>query len=43
MARDLFHNQVKTALIKEKWLITHDPYWVQISESVKLQIDLGMV
>lgn len=41
MARDLFHNQVKTALIKEHWRITDDPYWVQISEVIKLQIDLG--
>ncbi len=41
MARDLFHNQVKAALIKDNWLITHDPYDVQISEAVKLQIDLG--
>lgn len=41
MARDLFHNQVKTALIKQHWSITDDPYWVQISEVIKLQIDLG--
>jgi len=41
MARDLFHNQVKTALIKEHWNITDDPYWLQISEVIKLQIDLG--
>jgi XisH protein len=41
MARDLFHNQVKTAPVKEHWHITDDPYWVQISEVIKLQIDLG--
>jgi hypothetical protein len=41
MAKDLFHNQVKAALIKENWRITHDPFQVQISEAVKLQIDLG--
>jgi hypothetical protein len=41
MVKDLFHNQVKAALIKENWLITHDPFQVQISEAVKLQIDLG--
>ncbi|MGD1940190.1 MAG: XisH family protein [Leptolyngbyaceae cyanobacterium] len=41
MARDLFHNQVKTALIKEQWQITHDPFSIQISEVVKVQIDLG--
>lgn len=26
MARDIFHNAVKTALIKDGWTITHDPY-----------------
>jgi hypothetical protein len=26
MARDLFHNTVKTALEKDGWYITHDPY-----------------
>jgi XisH protein len=41
MAKDLFHNQVKAALIKDNWLITHDPFEVRISETVKLQIDLG--
>jgi XisH protein len=41
MAKDLFHNQVKAALIKDNWLITHDPYDVQISDAIKLQIDLG--
>lgn len=41
MARDLFHNQVKTALIKEGWTITHDPYSIKISEAIKIQIDLG--
>ena len=26
MAKDLFHSTVKTALQKDGWLITHDPY-----------------
>lgn len=26
MAKDLFHNTVKTALQKDGWRITHDPY-----------------
>lgn len=26
MAKDLFHNNVKTALQKDGWKITHDPY-----------------
>jgi hypothetical protein len=41
MARDLFHNQVKTALIKDGWTITHDPFVIQITEAIKIQIDLG--
>lgn len=41
MARDVFHNQVKTALIKDGWAITHDPFVVRINEAIKLQIDLA--
>ena len=41
MARDLFHNQVKVALAKDGWTITHDPYSIKISEVIKVQIDLG--
>jgi XisH protein len=41
MAKDLFHNQVKAALVKDNWLITHDPFELRISEAIKLQIDLG--
>ncbi|MDJ1170717.1 element excision factor XisH family protein [Roseofilum sp. BLCC_M154] len=41
MAKDAFHEQVKTALTKEGWTITHDPFPIAISEVVKLQIDLG--
>lgn len=26
MAKDIFHNTVKTALQKDGWRITHDPY-----------------
>jgi XisH protein len=26
MAKDLFHNNVKIALQKDGWKITHDPY-----------------
>lgn len=31
MARDLFHNSVRTALEKEGWTITHDPYHLRYS------------
>ncbi|QSJ14063.1 XisH family protein [Nostoc sp. UHCC 0702] len=41
MAKDVFHQQVKNALIKDGWTITHDPLTIRISEAVKLQIDLA--
>jgi hypothetical protein len=41
MAKDIFHQQVKTALIKDGWIVTHDPLTIRISEAVKLQIDLA--
>lgn len=39
-ARDIFHNQVKTALIKEHWTITHDPLMVQFGVT-DVFIDIG--
>lgn len=39
-ARDLFHQTVKTALLKEHWQITHDPYALQ-TDNFDLAIDLG--
>lgn len=41
MAKDVFHQQVKNALVKDGWRITHDPFTIRISEAIKLQIDLG--
>ncbi|WP_338022548.1 element excision factor XisH family protein [Argonema antarcticum] len=41
MAKDVFHQQVKNALFKGGWNITHDPLTIRISEAVKLQIDLA--
>jgi XisH protein len=41
MVKDRFHAQVKAALVKDLWSITHDPFSIQISEAVRLQIDLG--
>ena len=41
MAKDVFHQQVKSALIKSGWKITYDPYLVKITDTIKLQIDLG--
>lgn len=39
--KDRFHQAVRYALEKENWLITHDPFTIQISEAIKLKIDLG--
>ncbi|WP_316434225.1 element excision factor XisH family protein [Leptolyngbya sp. NK1-12] len=40
MARDLFHDIVKEALIAEGWQITHDPFPIDYGD-VQMQIDLG--
>lgn len=39
-AKDKFHETVKTALQKDRWVITHDPYPLQAG-SFNLAIDLG--
>ncbi|MEH1809679.1 XisH family protein [Nostoc sp.] len=41
MAKNVFHLQVKKALIKDGWIITHDPFTIRVSEAIKLQIDLA--
>ncbi|WP_229454744.1 XisH family protein [Nostoc sp. CHAB 5715] len=38
-AKDLFHDAVKQALLKEQWVITADPLKIKI-ERVKFEIDL---
>ena len=40
MARDLFHDAVRNALVKEQSLITADPLKIKI-DGVKLEIDLA--
>lgn len=40
MAKDLFHNAVKNALLKEEWIITADPLTIKI-DGVKLEIDIA--
>ena len=40
MAKDVFYQQVKKALIKDGWIITDDPLTLRISEAIKVQIDL---
>ena len=39
-AKDLFHNTVKCALIKDGWTITDDPLFLRFG-SVDMYIDLG--
>jgi len=39
-AKDLFHNAVKQALLKEQWIITADPLTIKI-EGIKFEIDLA--
>ena len=41
MVKDVFHQQVKNALIKDGWIITNDPLYIRISDAVKVQIDLA--
>lgn len=39
-AKDLFHDAVRKALLKEQWVITADPLTIKI-EGVKFEIDLA--
>jgi XisH protein len=39
-AKDIYHNTVKTALQKDGWVITHDPFPLQIGKK-RLSADLG--
>lgn len=41
MAKDIYHEHVKQALIKDGWTITHDPYYLDIDNPAPLEIDLG--
>ncbi len=41
MAKDIFHNNVKEALIKDGWTITHDPLRLLKREEGGLETDLG--
>ncbi len=40
-AKDIFHNTVRNALIKEGWTITDDPYTLKWDDEEKLFIDLA--
>lgn len=40
-AKDLFHNAVRNALVKDGWTITDDPLHLKISLRIDVYIDLG--
>lgn len=39
-ARDIYHDQVRTALEKDGWAVTHDPFRLKWRDK-KMYIDLG--
>lgn len=39
-AKDIYHDTVKAALIKDGWTITHDPLTIRLTRK-KLYVDLG--
>ncbi|MEM9886234.1 MAG: element excision factor XisH family protein [Bacteroidota bacterium] len=41
MAKDIYHDAAKEALTKDGWLVTHDPYDLEIENFSTLHIDLG--
>jgi XisH protein len=41
MAKDIFHDLVKEALIKEGWLVTDDPLFLLSKEEGGISTDLG--
>lgn len=41
MAKDIYHQLVKDALVQDGWNITHDPYYLDIDVPSPLEIDLG--
>ncbi|MBF0119941.1 MAG: XisH family protein [Desulfobacterales bacterium] len=38
--KDVFHNAVKNALLKEGWIITHDPLFIQVG-GIEMYVDIG--
>jgi len=40
-AKDIYHEQVKTALSKEGWTITHDPLTLPFGRRTNIYVDLG--
>ena len=40
MARDSIHTAVRTALEKDGWIITNDPFYIE-SGGIEIEIDLA--
>jgi XisH protein len=40
-ARDTYHQTVKTALVKDGWTVTHDPFRIRLAKGKNLFVDLG--
>jgi hypothetical protein len=40
-AKDIYHNTVKNSLIKDCWIITHDPLRIRLARGKNLFVDLG--
>lgn len=41
MAKDLYHEHVREALVADGWKITHDPYYLDLDDRAPMEIDLG--
>jgi hypothetical protein len=39
--KDVYHDVVKNALIKDGWTITDDPLYIDMGEAITLYVDLG--
>jgi hypothetical protein len=40
-AKDIYHETVRNALIKDGWTITHDPLRIRLARGKNLFVDLG--
>ncbi|HEY9605459.1 MAG TPA: XisH family protein, partial [Allocoleopsis sp.] len=40
-AKDIYHQTVTIALVKDGWTITHDPYRIRLARGKNLFVDLG--
>ncbi len=40
-AKDIYHETVKNAMVKDGWKITHDPFRIRLARGKNLFVDLG--